>query len=96
MPFDQERRPGPGGGGYERAINLPPAILWAGPTLFPCLLAIPFACVTAGRGFSRLLVKTRLCAIPDELAPAWELLGEEARPTLVAGISASAPHTAET
>lgn len=29
MPFDQERRPGPGGGGtYERAINLPPAILW--------------------------------------------------------------------
>jgi membrane associated rhomboid family serine protease len=29
MPFDQERRPGPGGGtSYERAINLPPAILW--------------------------------------------------------------------
>jgi membrane associated rhomboid family serine protease len=28
MPFDQERRPGSGGGGYERAINLPPAILW--------------------------------------------------------------------
>ena len=31
MPFDQERGPGPGPGGgthYERAINLPPAILW--------------------------------------------------------------------
>ncbi|MBS0548192.1 MAG: hypothetical protein JSR24_10595, partial [Proteobacteria bacterium] len=29
MPFDQERQPpAPGGGGYERAINLPPAILW--------------------------------------------------------------------
>jgi membrane associated rhomboid family serine protease len=28
MPFDQERRPGPGGGTHERAINLPPAILW--------------------------------------------------------------------
>jgi membrane associated rhomboid family serine protease len=28
MPFDQERRPGPERGTYERAINLPPAILW--------------------------------------------------------------------
>ena len=28
MPFDQDRRPGPGGGAHERAINLPPAILW--------------------------------------------------------------------
>lgn len=28
MPFDQERRPGPGRGTHERAINLPPAILW--------------------------------------------------------------------
>jgi membrane glycosyltransferase len=77
------------------ALYEPIAILWARPTLLPCLLAVPFACVTAGRGFSRLLVKTRLCAIPDELAPAWELLGEEDRPTLVAGISASAPHMAE-
>jgi membrane glycosyltransferase len=76
-------------------LFLPPAIKWAGLTIFPCLLAIPFACITAGRGFSRLLVRTGLCAIPDELAPAWELLGEERRPTLVAGVSASAPHTAE-
>ncbi len=28
MPFDQERPPGPERGTYERAINLPPAILW--------------------------------------------------------------------
>jgi membrane associated rhomboid family serine protease len=28
MPFDQVRTPGPGGGTHERAINLPPAILW--------------------------------------------------------------------
>jgi membrane glycosyltransferase len=78
------------------AINEPIAILWAGPTLLPCLLAVPFACVTAGPGFSRLLVKRRLCAVPDEFAPAWELLGEAKRPALVAGMSASAPHTAET
>jgi membrane glycosyltransferase len=76
-------------------IFLPPAIKWAGLTIFPCLLAIPFTCITSGRRFSRLLVKTRLCAIPDELAPAWELLGEADRPALVAGISSSAPHTAE-
>jgi membrane associated rhomboid family serine protease len=28
MPFDNLKRPGPGRGAYERAINLPPAILW--------------------------------------------------------------------
>ena len=28
MPFDDIRRPGPGGGSHERAINLPPALLW--------------------------------------------------------------------
>ena len=30
MPFDQVRRQGPDGGGgqHERAINLPPVILW--------------------------------------------------------------------
>ncbi len=77
------------------ALTVPAAIFWAALTIFPCLLAIPFACVTAGRGFSRLLVKTRLCAVPDEYAPAWELLGEEERPALVKGMSASAPHTAE-
>lgn len=28
MPFDDVRRQGPGRGSYERAINLPPALLW--------------------------------------------------------------------
>jgi membrane associated rhomboid family serine protease len=28
MPFDDNRRPGPGRGAPERAINLPPALLW--------------------------------------------------------------------
>jgi membrane associated rhomboid family serine protease len=28
MPFDEARKPGPGRGTNERAINLPPAILW--------------------------------------------------------------------
>jgi membrane associated rhomboid family serine protease len=28
MPFDDVRRPGPGRGAHERAINLPPALLW--------------------------------------------------------------------
>ena len=28
MPFDEARRPGPERGTHERAINLPPAILW--------------------------------------------------------------------
>jgi membrane glycosyltransferase len=77
------------------ALALPPAIAWASLTILPCLLAVPFACISSGRAFSRLLVKTRLCAIPDELAPAWELLGEARGPALVAGLSASAPHTAE-
>ena len=28
MPFDNAQRPGPGRGTGERAINLPPAVLW--------------------------------------------------------------------
>jgi membrane associated rhomboid family serine protease len=28
MPFDNDKRQGPGRGQYERAINLPPTILW--------------------------------------------------------------------
>jgi len=28
MPFDNDKRPGPERGQYERAINLPPTILW--------------------------------------------------------------------
>ena len=56
-------------------VFLPPAILWAALTIIPCLLAVPFACVTALRPFGRALTALRLCAIPDEFAPAWEIGG---------------------
>jgi membrane glycosyltransferase len=42
---------------------------WAAPTILPCLLAVPFTCVTAGRILGRLFVRSRICAIPDEYAP---------------------------
>jgi membrane glycosyltransferase len=38
-------------------------------TIVPCLLAVPFTCLTAGRALGRLFVRARLCAIPDEYAP---------------------------
>jgi membrane glycosyltransferase len=41
----------------------------AAPTFAPCLLAVPFTCLTAGRALGRLFVRSRLCAIPDEYAP---------------------------
>ena len=42
---------------------------WAAPTILPCLLAVPFTCLTAGRVLGRLFVRLRLCAVPDEYAP---------------------------
>jgi membrane glycosyltransferase len=54
-------------------IVAPGAILWGIPTLGPCLLAVPFTCITSSRPFGRALVRLRLCAIPDEVAPAGEL-----------------------
>ena len=59
------------------ALTVPGVILWAGLTLLPCLLAVPFTCITSARGFGRVLTRARLCAIPDELAPSWELIGGE-------------------
>jgi membrane glycosyltransferase len=41
---------------------------WAAPTILPCLLAVPFTCLTAGRGLGRIFVRYRICAIPDEYA----------------------------
>ena len=66
------------------AYCLPRAIAWASPTLLPLLLAIPFACITSARPFGLALTRARLCAIPDELAPAWEIGGPESRPALAA------------
>ena len=53
----------------------PSALPWAAPTLAACVLAVPFACVTAGGRLSRWMVRRRLCAVPDEYAPAPELAG---------------------
>jgi membrane glycosyltransferase len=41
----------------------------AAPTILPCLLAVPFTSLTAGRMLGRLFVRFRVCAIPDEYAP---------------------------
>jgi membrane glycosyltransferase len=50
-------------------IWAPSALLWAGPILAGLLLAIPFAVATTSPGLGRLLVKVRLCAVPEELRP---------------------------
>jgi membrane glycosyltransferase len=46
-----------------------PVLPWAMPTILPCLLAVPFTCVTAGAILGRFFVRHRICAIPDEYAP---------------------------
>jgi membrane glycosyltransferase len=47
----------------------PGAIPWALPTLAGSLLAIPFAWVTALPGLGHWMVRSGLCAIPDEYDP---------------------------
>ncbi len=64
------------------ALFMPPAILWAGLTVIPCLAAVPFACLTSMRGLGRAMTRARLCAIPDEFAPAWEIGGPSRHPAL--------------
>lgn len=54
-------------------LVMPMAILWAGLTIVPCLMAIPFTCVTSARWLGRAMTRARLCAIPDEFEPAWEI-----------------------
>lgn len=56
-------------------LVMPMAILWAGLTIIPCLLAAPFTCITSARWLGRAMARARLCAIPDELATAWEIGG---------------------
>lgn len=51
---------------YVFATIMPGALPWALPTIVPCLLAVPFACVTASKPLGRLFVRFRICAIPDE------------------------------
>jgi membrane glycosyltransferase len=51
-------------------LNYAPGVLpWAAPTILPCLLAVPFTCLTAGEILGRLFVRYRVCAIADEYAP---------------------------
>ncbi|HEX4505950.1 MAG TPA: glucans biosynthesis glucosyltransferase MdoH [Alphaproteobacteria bacterium] len=47
----------------------PGVLLVAAPTILPCLLAVPFTSLSAGRVLGRLFVRFRVCAIPDEYAP---------------------------
>jgi membrane glycosyltransferase len=63
-------------------LFMPPAIIWAGLTIIPCLLAVPFACVTSMRWLGQGLSAVRLCAIPDEFDMAWEIGGPGPRPIL--------------
>ena len=51
----------------------PSAIPWALPTLAGSLLAIPFAWVSAWPQLGRWMVRSGLCAIPDEYDPAPEV-----------------------
>jgi membrane glycosyltransferase len=64
------------------SLFMPPALLWAGLTIGPCLAAVPFACLTSMRGLGRAMTGARLCAIPDEFAPAWEIGGPPRHPAL--------------
>jgi membrane glycosyltransferase len=63
-------------------LFMPPAILWAGLTIIPCLAAVPFTCLTSMRVVGRAMTGARLCAIPDEFATAWEIGGPSRHPAL--------------
>ncbi len=60
--------------GVLRDAYAPGVLPWAAPTILPCLLAVPFTCLTAGKPLGRLFVRYRLCAIPDEYAPPPDIL----------------------
>jgi len=55
------------------AALAPGGLVWAVPTLAACALAVPFACLTAGRLIGRWMTRWHLCAIPDEYEPAPEI-----------------------
>ena len=49
--------------------TLPDALWWATPVIAGLLLAVPFSVLTARPALGRWLVRWRLCATPEELAP---------------------------
>ena len=53
---------------FVLAIFAPRALLSALPTLISCLLAIPFATVTASRSVGQLMQLRGLCMIPEEIS----------------------------
>ena len=63
-------------------LVMPMAILWAGLTIIPCLAAVPFTCITSARWLGRAMTHARVCAIPDEFSPAWEIGGPAPRAVL--------------
>ncbi len=54
------------GAAYVFATVMPGVVALALPTIVPCLVAVPFACLTASKPLGRLFVRFRICAIPDE------------------------------
>jgi len=68
----------------------PGALPWAAPTILPGMLAVPFACLTAGGALGRLMVRLGLCAIPDEHAPAALLRRLAGRPAVASAADAGA------
>jgi membrane glycosyltransferase len=55
-------------------VCAPGALLGALPTLFSCLLAIPFAAMTASPKLGRFMQRRGLCAIPEEIGPGLKLM----------------------
>jgi membrane glycosyltransferase len=66
-------------------IGAPGALPWSAPVLLGLVFAIPFAALTAHPRLGAALTRAGLCAIPDERAPAPELLA------VFEGLSPAAP-----
>jgi membrane glycosyltransferase len=62
------------------AMLAPWSLAWALPTVLALAVAIPFAMATASPWAGRWMMRWRLCALPDEYAPAAELQRLQRRP----------------
>ncbi|MDX1540421.1 MAG: glucans biosynthesis glucosyltransferase MdoH, partial [Geminicoccaceae bacterium] len=50
------------------ALHSPALLPWAAPVLAGLIFAVPFACITSSARLGRWLVRSGLCATPEELA----------------------------